>query len=270
MRALTWAFAIVAAYALLIALLTLGQRRLIYLPFGAAGEPAAAGLAGVERVAVKTEDGLMLVAWWRAAHPDRPTILYLHGNAGPLSLRAEKVRPYIDAGYGLLLLAWRGYSGNPGRPSEAGLYADGRAALAFLAARGVPIVDTVLYGESVGAGVAVELAAGARFRALVLEAPMTSLPALAQRHIPWAPAFWLVRDRFDSLAKIARISAPLLVVQGERDEIVPVAMGRRLLKAAPEPKRGVFLPLGRHNDLAEHGLADAVLGFLERNPGPDR
>jgi len=262
MRVLTWVLALAAAYALVVGALALGQRRLIYLPFGEAGEPGAAGLPGVARVTVRTADGLALAAWWRPALPGQPTILYLHGNAGSLALRAPKVRPYLDAGYGLLLLAWRGFSGNPGRPSEAGLIADGRAALAFLARQGIATADLVLYGESIGASVAVELALADRFRALVLEAPMTSLPELAQRHFPWAPARWLVRDRYDSLAKIARIQAPLLIVHGERDEVVPVAMGRRLLEAAPEPKQGVFPPFARHNDLAEHGLSAAVLRFL--------
>jgi fermentation-respiration switch protein FrsA (DUF1100 family) len=261
-RWMIWLGAAVAAYALVIGLLYVGQRRMMYLPDGVRPDAAAAGVPELAAVTLTTADGLALLAWYRPPASDGPTLVYFHGNAGNLGDRAVKLRPYLDAGLGILLPAYRGYSGNAGSPSEAGLYADGRAALDFLAARGVAAASVVLYGESLGGGVAVQLATERAVGGVVLEAPFTSMAAAAQYHYPWTPARWLVRDRFDNLAKIARIHAPVLILHGEADGVVPVAMSRRLLAAANEPKAATFLPAAGHNDAHLHGLAAAVLSFI--------
>lgn len=242
------------------------QRSLIYFPDGVRPEPDRRVLPGIEVVTLDTADGLSLVAWHQAPRRlDLPTLVYFHGNAGHLGLRAAKLAPYLAAGYGGLLTSWRGFSGNPGRPSEAGLYEDGRAALAFLTARGIGPSRTVLYGESLGTGVAVQLATEIGPAAIVLEAPYTSIADIAAWRVPIAPVGPFVIDRFDSAAKIERVSAPLLIVHGEDDHTIPVRFGRRLHEAANQPKHGVFIRGAGHLDLYDHGMAGIALDFLARH-----
>lgn len=256
-------------YGAFVGALYLFQRQLMYLPATERADPAANGLAEMQAVRLTTDDGLALTGWYRAAAAERPTVVFFQGNAGHIGHRGYKVRPFLDAGFGLLLVGYRGYGGNPGAPSEQGLYADGRAALAFLKDAGVPAKRWVLYGESLGSGVAVQLAhaqaATDPVGAVVLEAPFTSMAAVAQHHYPFVPALWLVKDRYESLDKIAAIKAPLLVIHGERDDVVPVTFGRTLFAAAREPKESHWISRGGHNDLHDHGLAAKAIDFLNRH-----
>lgn len=245
--------------------LFLFQRSLLYYPGPEGPGPASAGLRGVADVRVPTADGLELRAWWREPDGDAPTLLYLHGNAGTLAGRAGKVAPYLEAGYGLLLLAWRGYDGNPGRPAEQGLYRDGAAALAFLAEQGIGAGRVVLYGESLGGAVAVHMATETRPAALVLEAPFDSVPAVAQAHYPLFPVKRLVLDRFDSAARIGRVTAPVLILHGERDRVVPIRFAERLYAHIEAPKRFVRFPDAGHEDLHRHGAVRTALDFLEEH-----
>src|SRR5262250_2244954 len=162
------------------------QRSLLYVPNTGAPSLAEAGLEGaMESVQIKTTDGLQLLAWYRAPSSNPGLMLvYFHGNAGHIGDRGDRVRPYLDAGFGVLLVEYRGYGGNPGRPSEAGLYADARAAIAFLREAGVGNDRIVLYGESLGTGVAVQMASEGVGSALVLESPPSSIPAVAQSRYP--------------------------------------------------------------------------------------
>ena len=253
------------AYALLLAGCSAVQRSLMYFPLHDLPSPVTVGVPEMEVVRLGTADGLELVSWYAgAAGPERPTIVYLHGNAGNIAGRAPKVRPFLDRGYGVLLVGYRGYGGNSGAPSEQGLIADGRAALDFLAARGVRPERTVLLGESLGSGVAVRLASERAVGAVILEAPFTSAADAGQRAYPLLPVKLLIKDRFDSLGRIDRVGAPLLIIHGEEDRVVPVAHGRRLLAAALAPKQGVFLLGAGHNDLLRHGSAEVALEFLGR------
>ncbi|MBT6441009.1 MAG: alpha/beta hydrolase [Alphaproteobacteria bacterium] len=255
------------SYTTLLGLAFTGQRNLMYFPDVERPDPAAVGVPEMQPVSLETADGLSLLAWYRGpARKNLPTLVYFHGNAGNIGMRAYKARPYLDAGLGILLTTWRGFSRNPGKPNEDGLYADGRAALDFLKNEGTGIEHTVLYGESLGTGVAVHLAAELALppAAVVLEAPYSSIADVAQARLPFAPIRRLVLDRFDSAAKASDITAPLLIVHGEGDGTVPVRFGRQLLAAAVQPKEGVFLPDAGHNDLYEHGMGSIVLDFLTR------
>lgn len=244
------------------------QRKLMYLPVQELPTPAAVGAGDMQAVGLHTADGLTLTAWYKpAAAAGRAEILYLHGNGGNIAHRAAKVRPLIEAGYGVLLAGYRGYGGNPGAPSEAGLIADAHAAYDFLLARGVAPRRIALIGESLGSGVAVALAAEREVAAVLLEAPFTSAAAVGQRAYPVIPVTWLIKDRFDSLARIRRIEAPLLIVHGEADRVVPVDLGRALLRAAAEPKRGVFIRGGAHGNLEAFGLLGYELDFLAEQLG---
>ena len=180
-------------------------------------------------------------------------------------MRGFKVRAYLNAGLGVLLTTWRGYSGNPGTPTEDGLYADGRAARAFLRTRGCGDARQILYGESLGTGVAVHLAREAPPAALVLEAPFSSVVDIASGRFPLLPVRLLIVDRFDSAAKIGMVAAPVLIVHGERDRTIPVRLARKLFKRAREPKEAVFIPEADHADLPEFGLPTYVLEFLARH-----
>jgi hypothetical protein len=213
-----------------------------------------------------TADGLDLVAWYHSPpNQNAPLIVLFHGNGGTIEIRAAKAKTYIGAGFGVLLPEYRGYGGNPGSPSEAGLYADGRAALAFAAAQGIAPDRWILLGESLGTGVAVQMATEQRVAALVLEAPYTSIADVAQSDFPLLPVWWLVRDRFDSAEKIARVGVPLFVVHGERDGTIPVKFGRALFAAASEPKEAMWLPDAGHGVIGKHAVDVAVLDFLKRN-----
>ena len=153
------------------------------------------------------------------------------------------------------------------RRAKPGFYADGRAALDFLEREGVAANRLVLYGASLGSGVAVQLAAQYEISGLILEAPPTSVAEVAQCHFPYIPAARLVTDRFDSLARISEVKAPILVLHGERDRAVPVRFGRTFFNAAPEPKEGGFAPEAGHEDLARYGGLDAAVAFIERRLG---
>jgi hypothetical protein len=254
---------VLIAYAAFAAIMYVMQRSLMYFPDRQPLQPAQAGLPEMQIVRFGTADGLELMAWYRPASGERPTIVYFHGNGGNIAGRGYKVKPYLDAGYGVMLAEYRGYGGNPGSPHEAGLYADGRAALDWLAVQGVSPERLVIYGESLGSGVAVQLARERAPAALVLEAPFSSAVDVAASAYWFLPVRWLIKDRFDSVAKIGAVRAPLLLIHGERDHVVPVRFGRRLFDAAAEPKEAIFLPQGGHNDLPDHGLMPAVLEFLE-------
>lgn len=265
LRVLIWLVGCaVVAYGGVLAVLFLAQRQLLYFPDRSRPQLGDLAPLGLREVQLSTADGLSLLAWNLPARDGRPTILYFHGNGGHLGYRTERMKRFAGKGYGVLMPEYRGYGGNPGNPTEAGLYADAEAAFDFLAREEIPPARLVVYGESLGSGVAVRMAATHPVAALVLEAPFTSVVAAAQSRYPFVPARWLVRDRFDSLSVIEKVKAPILILHGERDVIMPVRFGRALFAAAPEPKEGWFHPEAGHNDLSRHGALDAMDEFLAR------
>lgn len=265
-----------AGYLGLCGVLFARQRRLLYRPTAERLDPARlAGLGAFEVIETRTADGLRLGHLWMppAAGGEARVLLACHGNVGNGGERAAKLRRALPDGQGLLLLEYRGFAGNPGRPSEAGLLADAASALEWLEGQGIGAERIVLYGESLGSGVVTRLAAeraaaGRPVAGVVLEAPYTSIPEAAQRRYWYVPARWLMFDRFDSLARIERLEAPLLVLHGRRDAVVPYAMAERLLAAARSPKRLVTVDQGRHSDLYDFPeVPAAVAGFLSGQEG---
>jgi fermentation-respiration switch protein FrsA (DUF1100 family) len=255
------------AYAALVGGLFFFQRQLLYFP-----DKSRPGLAGLEQLGVReavlsTEDGLSLLSWYLPGHSGRPVILYFHGNGGHIGYRVERLLRFAREGYGVLMLEYRGYGGNPGTPTETGFYTDARAALDFLEREGVAPNRLVLYGESLGSGVAVELATQHDVAALILEAPPTSVAEVAQHHFPYVPATRMVIDRFDSRSRIGKVRAPILFLHGERDRVVPIRYGRALFNAAPEPKEAWFAPAAGHEDLASYGALDVAVAFIDRRLG---
>jgi len=248
--------------------LYLVQRELIYLPSGPMSTPAESGVPEMRPIRLTTADGLTLTSWYRPAETGQPTMVYFQGNGGNMAGRAFKVRPYLDAGFGMLLVGYRGYGENPGKPSEQGLYADGRAQFKFLEGQGVRPQSWVAYGESLGAGVAVQLAMEqARsfpIGAIILEAPFASLGDVAAVHYPFVPARFLIKDRFESIAKIAMVKAPVFIVNGVNDGVIPSGQGQQLFEAALEPKEGHWISGAGHNDLYDYGVAGMVIEFIRR------
>lgn len=247
------------------------QRRLVYFPSRAPLQPAGTFLPGAHDVDLRTEDALTLHAWFvpGQAAPGGASILVFNGNAGDRSHRVPLAEALSRAGYPVLLFDYRGYGGNPGSPDERGLAADARAARRYLVERSETDPSRIVYlGESLGAAVAVGLAAEQPPVALVLRSPFTSLAEVGAYHYPYLPVGALLRDRFDSIGRIPRVTCPLLVIAGERDGVVPLAMSRRLLEAAGGARELVVLPGADHNDrdlLAGDRMVDAIRTFLTRH-----
>jgi uncharacterized protein len=262
MVALKWTvFGLVVGYIGFLALLYVTQRRLMYFPEVGRVSAAAAGLPQAEDLVLDTRDGERITAWHVLPQGDGPVVLYLHGNGGALAHRAERFAALARHGVGLLAIDYRGYGGSSGSPSEAGLLIDAETAYGFAAAR-YPAQRIAVWGESLGTGVAVALAAERPVARVVLEAPFTSAVDIAARHYPFVPVRLLMKDQFRSDARIGKIAAPLLILHGARDAVVPIEFGERLFALAREPKRFIRYPEGEHENLASFGALDAALVFL--------
>ena len=269
MPTLKWLMiAAVLVYGGLLALMYVFQRALLYFPDAAHTLPAQAGLPQAEEVTFQSDDGEQLIAWYVPAREAKKLVLYFQGNAGGLNLRADRFSWLIADGTGLLALRYRGYGGSTGTPTEDGLIRDARAAYNFASAR-APAKRIVLFGESLGTGVAVALAAERAIAGLILDAPFTSAVDVGAAAYPFAPVRWLMKDTFHSDERIGRVSAPLLVLHGEQDRIVPIRFGERLFALANEPKRMVRFPQGGHVNLDGFGAPKAVKEFLAGLPRPD-
>jgi uncharacterized protein len=242
-----------------------GQRKLVFHPSQGVITPAEIGQERFKVVQFQTSDGLTLHAWYQAA-AGKATLLMLHGNNGTVASRARPFECYLEHGYGVLLLEYRGYGGNPGTPTEQGVYRDGRAALSYLKQAGVPLEQIVLYGESLGTGIAVQLASEYAVRAVVLQSPYTSMFAVGKYHYPWLPVSQFLHDRFDSISKIGQLHMPIFIVHGAHDRIVPPRMAQQLFAAANPPKEVKYYPEKGHNNLLSPALQQDVLQFLQRHP----
>lgn len=239
------------------------QRRLTYYPSTQRVPPAAAGLDGVSERVIETPDGHRLVAWYRAARPGQPTILYFHGNAGGLATRSERMRKYLERGRGMLMMAYRGYAGSSGSPSERANVADALLAYELLIKDGVRPEDLLIYGESLGSGVATQVAANRPCAGLVLDAPYTSLVDVGADAYPFLPVRLLMTDRYDTLAHMPKVTAPLLVIHGEQDGIIPVAMGRKVHAAHRGPSQIVTFPRAGHSDHHLYGSFEAINAWID-------
>jgi fermentation-respiration switch protein FrsA (DUF1100 family) len=275
---LAMALGVVAVGAvLLVTLLWAVQRALIYFPLPDELAPVATALPGAEAVTLQTEGGLHLGGWFlpAAGAESSATMLVFNGNAGDRSFRAPLAADLSQAELSVLLFDYRGYGRNPGTPSEAGLLMDARAARAYLAGRGDVDPDRLVYfGESLGAAVAVALAAEQPPLAMILRSPFTSLAEMGRLHYPFLLVVgFLLLDRFDSIERIPRVRCPLLVIAGEQDRVVPPAHSRRLYEAASDPKQFELIPGVDHNDLEllkGRRLIDRVVRFTREAVEPDR
>jgi fermentation-respiration switch protein FrsA (DUF1100 family) len=259
---LMWtALIFLCAYVGVAGVLYVMQRSLMYFPDTVHTTPAQAGLPQAEEVPLVAADGVRVTAWHVAPKDQKPVILYFHGNSGALRDRVERFKELIGDGIGLVALEYRGYGGNPGSPTERGLIADAEAAYGFAAAH-YPLQEIVLWGETLGSGIAVALAAEKPVGRVILEAPFTSAAALAALHYWYLPVRLLMKDQFRSDARIGKVTAPLLILHGFHDQVVPYAMGEHLFALANQPKHIVRFLDGGHENLDANGALHAVGRFL--------
>lgn len=256
---------VVFAYLLLCLIMWSLQRVLLYHPDTKIESPASYGLAGFVDVTLKDTDGTQVHAWQHVAREGYPTILFFHGNGGNLAHRVDYFHALAAAGFGVIALDYRGYGKSEGSPSEEGFYQDARAMVEYATkTQFIPFARLILSGESIGTGVAVQMATEYPSAALVLQSPYTSVESLAADRYWWLPVHYLLSDRFDSLRKITDVHMPLLVMHGEDDTIVPVTEGRALFAHANEPKEAVYFPERGHNDLGVANRVDAILVFARK------
>lgn len=266
-RVFSWLIGLAIIYCVILATSFIRQRSLMYVPnFPSRGVPPAPSSLGLnmEAVQAKTEDGLNLIAWYAPpSKPELPVVLVFHGNAGNLSHRAFIAAAFIRKGYGVYLAEYRGYGGNGGTPTEPGLYADGRSAINWLAEKGHTTGDIVIYGESLGTGVAVQMAAEYQPKLLILQSGFSNFADVAKTKFWFLPVDLMLLDRFDSAAKIQHISAPVLVIHGEADNVIPIKLAKKLFDAANEPKIFISLPEASHNDVYRYGAGDKILEWAQ-------
>jgi len=259
---LGWIAAIaLVTYAALTLTIYFAQRSLMYFPDTAHVTPAAAGLPEAEEVPLTAADGTRIHVWHVPPRGDRPVIVYFHGNGGSLAGRVDRFHRLISDGIGLVGVEYRGYGGSDGAPSEPGLIADAEAAYAFATAH-YPTSQIVLWGESLGSGVAVALAAEKPVGRVILEAPFTSTEAVGAQHYWYLPVRFLMKDQFHSDERIGKVTAPLMIMHGVHDRTVPYAMGERMFELANKPKHIVRFLDGGHEDLDAQGALNAVARFL--------
>ena len=250
----------ILGYGALVALLYFTQRAIQYFPERFRTAPAVAGLPEAQEVVLDTADGERVIVWHVPPRADKPVVLYFHGNGGSLRGRVDRFRALTADGTGLVALSYRGYGGSSGAPTETGLVNDALAAYAFTRAR-YPAERIVLWGESLGTGVAVALAAQQPVGHLILQSPFTSAADVGAQRYWFVPVGLLMKDQFRSDLRIGKVTAPVLVLQGERDTIVPMALAERLYGLINAPKRFVRFPGIGHNDLGAEAV-EAAKQFL--------
>jgi len=238
------------------------HRYFLYLPDKTRYAPQDVGLADVEEVTFKGRGGADLIAWHLPATGRKPTLLYFTGNAGSAANRARKIEAIAAKGYGVFMLNYRRYGGSTGWPTEANNISDAVAAYELLRASGVKARDIVAYGESLGTGVATRLVLERPVKALVLEAPFTSVVDVGRQVWWFLPLRLIMTDQYRTIDRIASVDVPLLILHGARDSMIPVTHAREIHAAANEPKRLAILRNGDHNDLFDHGAFAKVAAFL--------
>ncbi len=255
-----------ALYAVVLLTLYFGQQSLLYHPVAAMQKPAEYGLFDMQEARIQAADKTQLVMWSIPARPGQPTIAFFHGNAGNLGGHSALFHAWMDAGFGIVAISYRGFGGSGGSPGEAGILSDARAALVYAEKTlGLQAREMIFYGESLGTGVAVRMASETAPRLLVLQSPYTSIAARAQEIYYYVPVNLLIRDRFESLAYLPKVHAPVLILHGEADAVIPVTQGRAMLAAANSPKRGIFFANLGHHGFPSAEVIDAMRGMLKDN-----
>ena len=243
-------------------LLYIFQRRILFNTSGHPGAPSDYNLFSTKDIFIPTEDNINLLSWLHLGDKKLPLLIYFHGNSFHIGDRAYRIEKYIEKNWNILLVSWRGYGGNNGFPTEKNLYKDGEAVLNWVSKHTTfKYNQVILYGESLGSGVAVELGIRHSFLSVVLEAPFTSISDIAKKKYKIFPTKLLVRDKFDNLSKIDKLKSPLLIISGKKDEIVPHNHSIKLLNKAIVKKKSVFIDEAIHNNLYDFDIVKDVIAF---------
>jgi uncharacterized protein len=264
--------ALFVAYVAVGATLYVGQRAILYPAMQDARSPQDVGLPDMQEAMMQRPDAAIQVWFQPASAPNMPVIVYFHGNAGSLASRAPRIRAFTQRGFGMALMAYRGYGKSEGSPSQQAIMDDAAAFMEFLQAQyGVKASETLVYGESLGTGVAVQLAAQNEVAGVVLQSGFTSVRARSQASYPWLPVRYLLHDPYDSLAIIGDVRVPLLLIHGTRDNVIPHTDSQALYAAATQAhSREVRLLDGvGHNDMDPDALAEMLADFWAANAGTD-
>ena len=220
-------------------------------------------LVSIEKVKIKTQDNIELLSWHHKKNLEKyKTILFLHGNAGSLENRIHKINHFKDININFLIIAWRGFNDNKGEPTEKGLYEDARSAVRWLNSKGVNVKNIIIYGESLGTGVAIEIAQNKSFAGIILESPFTSMIDVAKDKYPYLPVKLLLKDKYESDKKIKNINSPILIMHGKVDNIVPFYMGRKMYDLANEPKYSYFSEYDDHMMEYNENLLKVLKEFI--------
>jgi uncharacterized protein len=252
----------IGGYVAAVSFLYLAQRRFVFVPpQSAPPTPAAAGWPEAQEAVVDTADGERVIVWQAPPRGDKPVVIYFHGNGEIVASRAPRYHQVTADGTGLVALSYRGYMGSTGSPTEEGLLHDAEAAWRFATSRW-PSSPVVLWGHSLGTGVAIGLASRHAVAKVILEAPFSSTVDVAALRFPFVPVRWLMLDQFRSDQRIDAVRAPLLILHGDQDWVIPIGLGERLFKLAHEPKRFVRFPGGNHDDLDRFGAVAVAQRFI--------
>ncbi len=218
----------------------------------------------IDTVRIKTDDNIELLSWYHDKDiQNYKTILFLHGNAGSLENRIHKINHFNEMEINFLIISWRGFSGNEGKPTEEGLYKDAKSAVKWLINKGVKKENIIIYGESLGTGVATEISQNESFAGIILESPFTSMVAAGKSKYPIFPIGLLLKDKYESDKKIKNIKSPVLVMHGEADTIVPFWMGKKIYELANNPKYYYFPEYDDHMMEYNDKLLNTLKSFIK-------
>ncbi len=252
----------IGVYGIYAGVLFLLQNKMLYKTDPHVVTPQAIGLKGVQARWITAQDGTKLVIWAAQAKPDKPTILFFPGHSDTLAHHAARFCAFLGEGWGLRALSYRGYGGSEGEPSEKNIISDALLLYKKTIKEGITPQNLILYGDSLGTGVAVQIAAARPAAALILEAPYSSITEVAEsRYL--VPANLLLRDQYRSIDFIDKISMPLLWLHGKQDRTVPFRFGEKLFDRAHKPKQAAIFPEGGHDNLYEYGAFEKVRDFVE-------
>ena len=262
MKISTLFFSIILIYLIIVAYMYLNQRKLLYLPSENNYLDDQIDF-NFREVFIDVEKNLKLKAWLiENDFKNKKTLVFFHGNAGNLSNRTYKLNQLSKLDLNIIILAWRGFSGNEGEPSEQNLYNDAKKTIDWLNSRGVKNKNIILYGESLGTGIAVELGQTNQFGGIILESPFTSMTNAAKNIYPWLPVKYLLKDKYDSEKKIKNLQIPILIMHGKKDNIVPFKMGKKLYDLANNPKFFYFTENDDHMMTFDEQLVGTIKNFL--------
>ena len=255
---------LIIAYIVLIIFIYFYQRNLLYHPSENNYQNDKIQF-NYDEIFIKVNDEIQLKSWIiKKDFKKLKTLVIFHGNAGHLSNRIYKLNELYKLDINILLISWRGFSGNKGSPTENNLYQDAEASIQWLNKQGVNNNQIILYGESLGSGVAVEIGKENNFNSIILESPFTSIENSAKIYYPYLPVKLLLKDRYDSINKIKMINTPILIMHGKKDDVVPFSMGKELFEKANSPKHSYFTSDDDHMMEFNSSLIQRINNFIQK------